>query len=666
LPVVAKGPSSQGDGEAGLRVGRRGFIGAGLAGVGTALIAPASGVAAQTPARPKHEKPLHNAAATGSAGQIPHLPIQEFFPNLPAIPVDLRAMLETLGRLGLRGEQVIQAKQGLTRLFTIGGQTKTGYAFLYGDTSAAAKTQAWTELHKALQADGQQVVSERLLKPIQEKKGPKPLRLAGTPDALPLDHPEQFSLAWTTFPAVYHDGLPSLAHWASSLTDADAATEQFWPMIAQHGFGYNLIIPEKVTTARVSTVRRNFRSVWTREHAAAAADETLYMIDMTRFQQFQPQTVAGAPRFVPSTITLLKQDSRTKALTPIAVTVAGYRGQNRRSYTRANSTDGAWLYALQAAKVSITVFGVWLGHVYHWHLVTAAMQMTMFNTFQTIHPIYQLLAPQSKFCIPFDDVLLLLWSEIAPPTPMANFLQFLELANDYGAGRNYFDDDPRVTLKQLGITQADFTKRSAWDQYPVVQRLLTIWDFVETYVATFVDTSYSSDSAVADDSQLQSWITTSSASDEGNINGLPTVDTRAELHRVLTSLLYRITVHGISRLNSTANPALTFTANYPHCLQRTDIPSQSASINTTQLLSYLPSTETIGEALNFYSIFVFSPPYESNIPLTGVETELFFQGGPSEARNQALVKLRRDLVAFINALQPTTPQHFQWPRNIET
>jgi hypothetical protein len=672
---MAEGRASQGDGEAGPRIGRRGFIGAGLAGAGAALIAPASGAAAQSAqtvadpqhGRPKqHQKHLHRTAPKGSAGQIPHLPIKAFFPNLPAIPVDLVGMAETLVRLGLRSEQVIQAKQGLTRLFTIDGRTETGYAFLYGDTNAAAKTTAWTELEKNLRTDPEQVVTEHIVKPIREKKGPRPLQLAGTPDALSLEQPEQFSISWTSFPDVYHDGLPSLPTWTSSLTDADAATEQFWPMIAQHGFGYNLIIPEKVTGASVNAVRRNFRSAWTRQHAAAAADGALYVIDMTRFQQFEPQTVAGAPRFVPSTITLLKQDPQTKRLEPIAVTVSGYRGQNRRMYTRANSTDGAWLYALQAAKVSITVFGVWLGHVYHWHLVTAAMQMTMFNTFQTSHPIYQLLAPQSKFCIPFDDVLLLLWSEIAPPTPMANFLQFLELTNDYAAGRNYFDDDPKVTLKQLGLTQADFTTGAPWDQYPVVQRLLAIWDFVEAYVSTFVDTSYASDSAVANDTQLQSWIATSSAGDEGNIQGLPKVNTRAELQRVLTSLVYRITAHGISRLNSTANPALTFTANYPHCLQRTDIPSQNASINTKQLLSYLPNTETIGEALNFYSIFVFSPPYESNIPLTGTATELFFPGGPGEPRNEALVKLRRSLAAFINDYQPTTPQRFQWPRNIET
>lgn len=189
--MMAKGPSSQAEGDAGLRVGRRGFIGAGLAGAGAALIAPASGVAAQSSqiaAHPKHKKPkkhLHNPPPKGAANQIPHLPIQAFFPNLPAIPVDLEGMLETLLRLGLRSEQVVQAKQGLTRMFEIGGQTETGYAFLYGDTNSADKTAAWTELEKALKTDSLKAVTERVLGPIQDKKGPKPLKLAGTPAALP-------------------------------------------------------------------------------------------------------------------------------------------------------------------------------------------------------------------------------------------------------------------------------------------------------------------------------------------------------------------------------------------------------------------------------------------------------------------------------------------------
>lgn len=206
---MAEGRAGQGDEEAGPRIGRRGFIGAGLAGAGAALIAPPSGAAAQSaqtvadpqPGKPKqHQKHLHKTAPKGSAGQIPHLPIKAFFPNLPAIPADLAGMAETLVRLGLRSEQVIQAKQGLTRLFTIDGRTETGYAFLYGDTNAAAKTTAWTELEKNLRTDPEQVVTERIVKPIREKKGPRPLQLAGTPDALSLEQPEQFSISWTSFP----------------------------------------------------------------------------------------------------------------------------------------------------------------------------------------------------------------------------------------------------------------------------------------------------------------------------------------------------------------------------------------------------------------------------------------------------------------------------------
>jgi hypothetical protein len=297
------------------------------------------------------------------------------------------------------------------------------------------------------------------------------------------------------------------------------------------------------------------------------------------------------------------------------------------------------------------------------------MQMTMFNTLPTGHPIYQLLAPQSKYAIPFDDVLLELWSQIAPPTSLVSSNEFLALADDYAAGRSYFDDDPKTTIKQLGLRQKEFTEETPWDQYPVVNRLLTVWDLVATYVETFVSTTYGSDAAVVADSDLQAWIETAASSDAntgGNIRGLPEMNGRAALEKVLTSLLYRITVHGISRLNSTSNPALTFVPNFPHCLQRTDIPTPRARIGTKKLLGYLPNTDAIAQAVTFYFTFAFSTPYESFIPLGGPGEELFFPGGRADKRNRALVDLRKGLAAFINDYQPDMPQRFQWPRNIET
>jgi hypothetical protein len=650
-------PTDRQDAHDRARIGRRGFIGVGLAGAGAALVGPVAGARARS-----HLAAAAASEAAAGAGAIPQVPLRGSFPHLPAIPVDTAGVLDTINRLSIRAEQVVQAQQGLTRKFTISGQTRTAYAFLFGQSGGGTKSNApFSKLLAERVSAGQVTEAIRSGRPLTATAargaGGKPLA---------LQRPTQFSISWTTYPNVYEVGSPLLATWAATLSDADVATAQFWPMIAQHGFGYNLIIPRRVSGGTLRTLRREFKRVWTRSLDAAAKAGNLYVIDMSRFAALQSHFTSGATRFTPSTVTLLTRNPRTKILTPVAIMVSGYRGRGRQLYTRATATDGAWLYALQAAKTSITVFGTWLGHVYHWHIVTAAMQMTMFNTLPANHPLYQLLAPQSKFLIPFDDILLAEWSKVAPPTSLASGIQYLQLANDYADGRSYFDDDPKVTLTQLGLRKADFTNRTAWDRYPVVQGLLTVWGLVEKYVNACVRASYGSDAAVAGDGHVQAWMANASASDGGNIRGLPKVTSRAALQRVLTSLLYRVTVHGIARLTSTSNPALSFVGNFPHCLQRSDIPGPRTRISTRTLLTYLPNTQTIGQSISFYFTFAFSTPYEPFIPLGGVNTELFFPGGAGDGRNRALMDLRNGLAAFMDDYQPDPPQRFQWPRNIET
>ncbi len=657
------------DGDDTVRIGRRGFIGAGFVGAGAALIAPGTAAAARSARATVQEgsaRPGLPSGASGAGTSIARLPLQSEFPHLPSIPLDPAGALDTLGKLSVRASQATQAKQSLTQRFWIHGVTRTGYGFLFAGPAttadAAAKDAFATMLREHPEAALPDAYTRHLRRQggvrreVSPRTGSKPLS---------LERPEQFSISWPTLAGVRGEGLSSLPKWASSLTDAESASRQFWPTIAHHGLSFNLILPERVTRARSRELRRIFHTVWDRE-LRASAPKDLYVIDMSRFEALQPNVVHGAPRFTPSTITLLTRNPRTKALTPAAIMVSGYRGRGRTVFSRASCTDGAWLYALQAAKASITVFGIWLGHVYQWHLVTAAMQMTMLNTLPTGHPVRRLLGPHSKYVIPFDDVLLALWPQIAPPTSLASATEFLRLANDYAAGRSYFDDDPRTTLSRLGLRQADFTRTAPWDQYPVVQRLLAVWDLVATYVSSYVRAAYRSDASVAADRELQAWIATASARTGGNIRGLPQVNSRAALGRVLTSLLYRVTVHGVARLLSTSNPALTFVANFPHCLQSTHIPRPHARLSTQTLLTYLPAVTTIGQAVSFYFTFAFSTPYEPMIPLGGINSELLFARGPRDRRNRALVEFRSGLVAFMNQYQPGAPQTFQWPRNIET
>ncbi len=546
------------------------------------------------------------------------MPLHLAYPHLPAIPVDPPGAVDTLQRLLLRTEQMSQALQSLTSTYTIHGVTDVGYRFLY-------------------------------VRPPRS-----------------LERPEQFSIAWPTLPNISASGRPFIPDFASLLTDADRATERFWPMVANHGFPFNLIIPERVTTASVHKVRQRLAGAWHPQLARAYAAGHLYVIDMSRFEALPARRVHGAPRFTPGTITALTYDPATQTLTPVAISVSSYRGRVRRLYVRRTATDSAWLYALQAAKASITVFGVWLGHIYQWHIVTAAMLMAMLNTLSPQHPVYQMLAPQSQFLIAFDDVLMQEWANIVPPTSLASAADFLSLANRFAAGRSFFDDDPRATLSRLGLVPDHFSSEGPWDLYPVVQRQLAVWDLVAGYVRSCVDATYLHDASVANDAELQLWMTNASAPTGANLRGLGTLRTKAALEKVLTSILYRITIHGVGRLNAGVNPVVSFISNFPHCLQRTDIPHPSARLSTQALLSYLPNTGTIGTALNFYFIFAFSPPYQPFIPLAGDDTDLFYSGGVGSRRNQALIRLRKGLAAFIADFEPDGPQLFQWPRNIET
>jgi hypothetical protein len=70
--------------------------------------------------------------------------------------------------------------------------------------------------------------------------------------------------------------------------------------------------------------------------------------------------------------------------------------------------------------------------------------------------------------------------------------------------------------------------------------------------------------------------------------------------------------------------------------------------------------------VKFLFTFAFSVPYEPLVPIAGIDTKLFFGEDPNEPRNQALVRLRQDVIRILEDIGPETPQFFQWPLNIET
>jgi Lipoxygenase len=544
--------------------------------------------------------------------------------SLPAVPFRVAELPGTALMLGLRRKQTEQAMNGLSVPFTIGGRTAEAYVFMFGTASDKSYTR------------------------------------------LSLDTAEQFSMAWTTFAGVQQDAAPLLPNLAKTLRDKEAATKQFWPMIARHGLSYNLIILENVTAARGDALKAELGAAWSDEMQALQAAGNLYVIDMTFFAKVPVSTVDGLPRFTPATLTFLRREDGD--VVPFAIRVAGSNGAGTQHFV---PSDPAWLYALQAAKTSITVWGIWIGHVYHWHIVTAAMVMTMFQTLGTSHIIRQLFGRQSDYLIGFDQFLLLDWS-IAPPTSLGTSAQFLQMLDAFAAGRPFFADDPKATLERLGLRKEDFTKHADWDEYPVVRYLLEIWDASERYVGAVIDANYATDEQVKRDTALQAWIAASGDPEQGNVAGLLPMETKAALKAVMTSLIFRITAHGASRLNQAANPYLTYVANFPPCLQKTDIPRPDTVMDEKQLLAYLPNTGTIGSLADFLFTFTYSTPYVPFIPLDGIDADLSFTGASAHACNDALIRFRRDIEQFMGlwgkdaGMEGPPAQIHRWPLNIET
>jgi hypothetical protein len=217
------------------------------------------------------------------------------------------------------------------------------------------------------------------------------------------------------------------------------------------------------------------------------------------------------------------------------------------------------------------------------------------------------------------------------------------------------------------LNPEDFTDptidNEAWNLYPNVQIVQKIWATVAAYVDAVVDAGYANDAAVTADKDLASWI--GSANTTGNVAGLPKMNSKAALKAVVTSVLYRITFHGIGRLRNVGAPVPPFAPNYPPCLQSTTIPDPSTSVPMGDLLKYLPNIGTLGSLITFYYIFAYNAPYVPLVPYKGPEDELFFDPSKYDAANQALVDFRKGIESFIADLQPDWVQTGQWPRNIE-
>lgn len=626
-----------------------------------------------------------------------------------------------------------------------------------------------------------------------------------------LDDPSQFDMCWTTYEQVdsraarLSTGAPAntppIPGFRDALTDAIAGTRMFWTNIARYWNPFGVIPIRLVTAADVPFLRARFGAEWVDPPMRQMIlDGTLFMLDMTIFESMDPPTASSSTRFSPSTLTLFELDAPNATFIPFLIRVSD--GRNTQVYCgplipvvagfaipsftpTVASTPGAWLYALQALKASTTCWGIWLGHVYRYHIVSTAMQMTMYQRLPPLHPVRQILGRQSKYTIGFDAVLLTVWS-FPPPTSCGTSIEFLQLIDAFAAGRAFFSDDPEGSpagaLASQGLAMLTFSteflrpgdinlpvfaavlnaERTAaipgtdpvarailaapsfrqstldllvayggaedaalatalaadlnsfigvagvltgpaalagfllhpdtaaerasptpgrpailnrmllqdaypaaisimqWNRYPVAHYVVSIHRIITRYVAALMTAIYTGGPTAPVDALTQRWLDRSRT--DGNIQGLPpSPNTVGQLAAILTSLLYRITAHGMARLAPVGNPGLSWVGNFPPCLEDSRIPDPAnpagtatpSDLSTAQLLAFMPKTGTIGEMISFIFSFGFTDNFEPLIPvpsanttgLTNYEVYPFHLLPP--ACDTALATCRTEMIGFM-------------------
>ena len=608
----------------------------------------------------------------------------------PALPVPAGAhtadeIASIVSRMLARGQYLMQAQDALSVTYTLQGITATAERFTLGTASHVQRADALRAIYTVVQnffarsglgyeletrvlpelESLASTIAHWLPAPLTRPDPVQPDESGADYSAFALEDMRQFAMGWTALEDVFRRAYPRLGEFVRAATDAQAATDQFWPILSGTALPFNLLVLQRLTAGNAEPFRTRFGPAWTAEIAALLGQGRLYGIDMTIFAGLAPQDLPnGTTRSTPSTMALLAMGD-DGAPRPIATYVADpQNGTNAQVY---GPSSPAWIYSLLAVKTSLAVHGIWLGHVYTLHIVTAAMQMALWDTLPPDHILFQMLAPQSRFTIAFDFLLLAGWSRLSPPTSISDPSKFLTLCGKYAATHDFFSTDPPVMLASLGLDEPTFTApgQPPWSRYPNVARTMRLWDLTAAYVQGVIDAGYASDTDVAQDPHLAAWIAAASAPDGGNITGLPQIRTKAALVQLVTSYVFRIAFHGMGRLRSMGNPEPSFAPNMPPTLQSTRIPSADEQVSTGDLLrEFLPRTGTIGELLTFYDIFSFNAPYQPLVPSTGPETASPFDARYPGATN-ALIAFRRGIEQIVRDLEPDWVQIGQWPLNIE-
>ena len=237
-------------------------------------------------------------------------------------------------------------------------------------------------------------------------------------------------------------------------------------------------------------------------------------------------------------------------------------------------------------------------HLYNTHTVvmefgTAALNLLEQNQLSADHPIFKLLQPHLKKV--FNINALVYDADGTGIYQQGSFCdQFLPtgrigLYDIISSLFSPYNLDDASFPRQLALRGIDLASLPA--SFPYRDDGQVWWDAIQTFVGEVVDASYASDSAVAQDQQLNGWMNkvATAFNKAGNVSRFTWQANKAYLKQLATNLFFIGSVQHTA-VNNSMLPGLGFLPNAPFAM--TAQPPTGPGVTDAQLLASLPDPKS--------------------------------------------------------------------------
>jgi arachidonate 5-lipoxygenase len=288
-------------------------------------------------------------------------------------------------------------------------------------------------------------------------------------------------------------------------------------------------------------------------------------------------------------------------LVPIAIQLSQEPGPNNPVWT-ANDSELDWLLAKMFVKATDSHYQSIYSHLVQTHFLMEAITLSMHRQLPPNHPLYKLLIQHCLFTVASGQM----GRDLLVNGEDSVFSKILAIpGHECDLMRKRFKD---FTVNELIMPRA-FAERGVDDEkllpnYHFRDDAMLIWNKLTEYVTKILSLFYKCDKDVADDTELQAFLTDlrehGLRKSAGPPNGLPDkFASLPELVEVTTMIIFHSSCYHAA-LNFTQLDYFSFGPNYPSCMRR--MPPSEKGVTTMQdVIDSLPNKSIQAVCIAFSS-----------------------------------------------------------------